>query len=692
MISKRDRYSYHYLSSMVTMLLVLLLPAITQAQEEDECPEPSKKALKLYESAIAYNLKGVEAYEKLIKAIEIDPNYAAAYSALAYINAERAEKALALSSVASLNNLRKAENLVEKYWKLAIEHCPSYRNWESHFLLGQFYYARQRYDEAFPHLQTYVANTVTQGNSDFRRANEYLKELNASVKQEKRSVQIRDSLLANKVPFDPVKIARASTPSDEYLPVLSPDNRYLFFTRREWVDTRTIHGKEEQERFIRSLNNYDNSFTVGEPMPAPFNQGLYQGGVSLSVDNKLMFVTVVSLSPQRDGTLFANGDIYYSELKESGWTPLASIGPHINQPATWEGQPSLSADNNTLYFASARPPDGEQNYGGMDLYKTIRLENGGWSEPINLGPVINTPGNEKTPFLHSDSYTLYFASDQHPGIGGFDIFYARMDEKGQFQTPENLGYPINTENDEHGFVVSTDGRHGYFSSNLDGSSLDIYSFDMPKKARPEQVVFVRGQVVSGKEAAKGLEILLKNTETNKEVNAVIDEESGEYVGVIAVKEGEDAIMTAKKEGYAFSSQYISSTDNVVGKPIETELEVREIEVGETYKINNINFATDSYELNKTAKVVLNEFFEFLKTNKGVKVSIQGHTDNEGNAEDNMVLSANRARSVYDYLIEKGIDASRLTHKGFGQTQPVATNDTEEGRAKNRRTEFVILSK
>lgn len=680
------------MSGTLWVLLIVFYPGLIFAQQDEVCEKPAKKAQKHFDEALTFNLKGREAYGLLIKSIEIDPSFAAAYAALAYINAQKLEKNQNVYSVGELRELQKAERQAEKYWKLTIEHCPEYRNWEASFLLGEFYYNRKRYDEALPYLQNYMANSNPLSNPDLIKADNYVKEITLLRRFNKNAESIRDSLLKNKVPFNPVRLDETSTDEfDEFLPVLSPDNRYLFFTRREMVDTKTLMGVQEMERFTQSDNNYNRTFTRGQPMPKPFNQGTYQGGASISVDNKIIFVTLVHLAPQRDGTMFANGDIYYSEFKDDAWTSLKSVGENINGAQTWEGQPSISSDNKTLYFASARPPDGKHNFGGMDLYKSERQANGSWGDPINLGPSINTSGDEKTPFMHSDSYTLYFASNKHPGIGGFDIFYAKMDASGTFQSPKNIGYPINTEDDEHSFVVSTDGRFGYFSSNLDGKGLDLYSFELPEQARPEHVVFVRGQIISGGDAAKGLEITLKNTETQKEVQAVVDETTGEYVGVIAVKEGEDAILTAKKEGYAFTSQYISSTENVVGKPMASELEVKKIAVGETYKINNVTFATNSYELRKHVRVILDEFYEFLETNAKVKVAIQGHTDNEGNASDNLVLSENRAKAVMQYLIEKGISADRLTAKGFGQNKPVATNDTPEGRAQNRRTEFLIVA-
>ena len=193
---------------------------------------------------------------------------------------------------------------------------------------------------------------------------------------------------------------------------------------------------------------------------------------------------------------------------------------------------------------------------------------------------------------------------------------------------------------------------------MDEASLDIYSFELYPEARPEHVVFVKGETISGKENIDGLEIKLKNVVTQKEVDAVIDEETGEYVGVIAVKEDEDVLMTAKKEGFAFTSQYISSNENVVGHPVKKDMEVKEIKKGETYRINNINFATNSFELNNTIRSILSEFAAYLNLNPDLEVELHGHTDNVGNNADNQVLSENRSKAVYEYLIEKGVSAER----------------------------------
>lgn len=646
--------------------------------QTEYCNKVKKKAKQYYEQAERYGFKGKESYFNLRKAIEEDDSFAEAYARLGEINQDKYNSQFHGPENKSAGNF---ENRMVEYFQLAMENCPEIENHRLSYILGEHFYNKKDYATAQAYLKDYVANRSGDKKNQLRdRAEAYIESI-------KRYFEI----LNNPVDFVPVKVSGASTENDEYLPSLSPDNKYLFFTRKQMIDTKSSFGKVEREIFTQSKNNYDGSFTGGLPMPEPFNMGQYQGGSSISVDNKLIFVTVVE-QINVNGYGFANGDIYYTEFKEGYWSDLKSAGPNINSRKIWEGQPSISADNKTLYFSRAidKVIPGE-HYGRMDIYKSERQEDGSWGPAINLGPEINTIGDEKSPFIHSDSYTLYFASNNHVGMGGFDIFYSKMDKEEDFTRVKNLGYPINTEEDEHGFIVSTDGRFGYFSSLMEEESLDIYSFELYKEARPEKVVFVKGETISGKDALEGLEIKLKNVVTQKEVEAVLDKETGEYVGVIAVKEDEDVLMTAKKDGYAFTSQYISSNETVVGKPVSSNMEVKKIKKGETYKINNINFATNSYELNNTIKAILDEFGEFLIRNTNLVVELHGHTDNVGNANENLILSQNRAKAVQDYLVEVGVSNDRLSSKGFGSKKPVADNNTSEGRAENRRTEFLVIS-
>lgn len=666
------------MNNYILIILAFFYCSNSYAQE-DNCIEPKKKAIKYFESArlVSSNQKK----SLLMEAIKHDPNYLEAYDELAVLADKEAENSFNKGEVGGLKN---NTALRISYWKKIVEICPAYRNFYHAMQLGNYYFGLRKYQEAKPYYQLILASPKAY-KEDERNAQARLVDIEIYLK-----------LINDTVPFQPVKLEGPATGNNEYLPMLSPDNRYLFFTRNMHDESVSSFDKGMKEVFIRSRKMGKNNFTSGMPMPDPFNLGQYQGGVSVSVDNQLLFITLVEVIPYRGknraglGQMFDNADIYFSEFKDGAWTKLESIGSNINTPTTWEGQPSISSDNKTLYFTRIVDFNGD-----MDIYKVERQPNGSWGNPINLGYPINTPGDEKSPFMHSDSYTLYFSSNEHIGIGGYDIFYSKMNETiQQFNKPINIGYPINTEKDEHGFVVSKDGDYAYYSSTNENNDLDIFTFELYEEARPESVLFVNGEIIDNAgNVPEGAKVMLKNTKTNQEVEAVIDKQTGSYTGVVRVNKDEDIMLTAKKEGYAFSSQLISSNEIVVGKPVITEkMEVKPIEVGAAYKINNINFETNSYQITPKIMLVLNEFIDFLKTNPRVKISINGHTDNVGDAKTNLTLSENRAKAVYDYLLIEDIEPSRLKYKGFGAAKPIASNNTEEGKAKNRRTEFVIIEK
>ncbi|MFZ4564598.1 MAG: OmpA family protein, partial [Bacteroidales bacterium] len=382
-------------------------------------------------------------------------------------------------------------------------------------------------------------------------------------------------------------------------------------------------------------------------------------------------------------------DIYYSENVNGDWSPIKSVSNKINLPGSWESQPTISADGRTLYFVSDR----SGGFGGYDIYRSIKSESGEWGTPINLGPLINSTGNEKSPFFHPDEKTLYFSSDGWMGLGGYDIFYSKLDDHGLWTKPKNIGYPINSPDDEVGFFVSTDGMQGFFASNkFNGKGgWDLYSFELYDAARPEKVLLIRGNIKSeySAEPVKA-HIELKNLDTKKISNIPMDSVTGNYVAVAPFNS--DYIMTVKKEGHVYESRYIAKVDSMFKLPARIDIEMKPIELNKSYRINDIYFPFNSFDLTMESKAVLDQLIDFLSESQNISIQIQGHTDNIGNDASNLKLSESRAHSVYNYLIEKGIAEKRLTYKGFGKAMPVAENDSEEGRARNRRTVFVITKK
>ncbi|MCK9219652.1 MAG: OmpA family protein [Bacteroidales bacterium] len=583
--------------------------------------------------------------------------------------------------VMGLINFKKAENnfsKAEKNFLKVLELCPTYDPY-TYYYLGEICYGREHYEEASKYLTEFLKEVdKIKTDEDYNRAVELL---NYS--------KFYQEMLNHPVPFKPLVVQGISTPENEYLPILSPDNQMALFTREIKLPVNRnnlVPTAQMKEKFMYSERHDDGTFTQGEEMPEPFNVNDNEGGATLTADNNTLYYTVCKFDNVKK---YLNCDIYFSENINGQWSPIKSISNKINLPASWESQPSISADGNILYFVSDRTG----GYGGYDIYRAIKGQNGEWGTPINLGPLINSTGNEKSPFIHPDGKTLYFSSDGWMGLGGYDIFFSKQKDNNTWSKPVNIGYPINSPEDEVGFFVSTDGTQGYFASNkFNGKGgWDLYSFDLYDAARPEKVLFIKGNVKSesSDEPIKA-RIELKNIETLKISEIPMDSVTGDYVAIAPFNS--DYIMTVKKEGFVFESKYIGKVDSSFRLPAKVDIEIKPIELNKSYRINDIYFPFNSSDLTAESKVVLDQLIEFLVENRSICIEIQGHTDNIGNDIANLKLSENRAHSVYKYLIEKKIPENRLTYKGFGKSVPVETNDTEEGRAKNRRTVFVITRK
>lgn len=340
-----------------------------------------------------------------------------------------------------------------------------------------------------------------------------------------------------------------------------------------------------------------------------------------------------------------------------------------------------------LFFASDRPG----GYGGSDIWYTERASDGTWRKAVNLGPTINTDTNERSPFLHTDSKTLYFSSSGHKGLGGMDIFYSKLNDKKIWQTPVNIGYPINSENDEVDFFVSLNGETAYFSSNnIDNKDWNIYQFPLYEEARPKNMIIVKGEVKSDDGDITEAVVEIRDTASNVVATGKVNEITGKYA--IATEfdkeKPQDIIVNIKKKGHSYDTKLINP-EKIVENVVTSDAEVKKVEVGKTYDLHDIYFGTNLYSLTEQSKHIINLFVEFLNENPTIKVEIQGHTDNVGDDADNQLLSERRAQSVYEYALSRQVDASRIRYKGYGESSPIATNNTPEGRAKNRRTIFLI---
>lgn len=564
--------------------------------------------------------------------------------------------------------------LAEQYLKKVIDACPDDIP-EAYFHLGKLAYTTNQKCDAINYFKKFL---TYQGDFDtlFTEAKMLMK----------WSEEICE-LINNPVPFNPKIVKGISSQLDDYLVSLSPDNEIAYYTRKT-KDFQISGYKSEpafQEKFYFSYRIADNVFDNGKEMPYPFNRNENEGGATITGNNKELIYTVCKMvtSPRQ----YYNCDLYSSKNIKGYWTDIVPL-ERVNRPDTWESMPSVTADGKELYFVSNRPG----GVGGYDIYKSFKDENGEWSEPINLGEPINTPGDEKSPFIHTDTRTLYFSSNGRPGMGGYDIYYVKLNDDNEKLEVKNIGYPINTENDEMGFIVSIDGKYGYFSSNnIKNESMggmDFYYFSLYNEAKPEEVILVKGNLKSD-DTTKPIKatVQIKSMES-KRITFIPVDEDGDYVA--SLLKNEDYLLTIKGEDIVYQSTYVAAKDSITAPVIKLEMEVQPIEVGKHYRLHNIYFAFNSADILANSQKVLDEFIVFLNDHPTLQIGIEGHTDNVGSDEFNLILSENRAKAVYNYLVNNGIDANRLQYKGFGESSPIATNDTEEGRAMNRRTEFVIL--
>ncbi len=673
-----------YFKYVIVLLSFCLFSLSLQAQET--C-KGKKKAERLFEKAqenwgLHQNKAKQEAYKQLIESIKIDPNCAASNFMLGKINFTRALKTNDIKKKTQL------KNRAMKYFKQVLKTCPEYHDFEAAFLLGNLQYNQKSYALAQPNINNYLEHTQNGlYHKEAQKISEHLKTY--------------FYLISHPVSFEPQIVEGVSTKEDEFLPMISPDGELAIYTHRYFAKDQLNDGGKIVEELAfsvkeqngQSINDY---FSKGKKMPYPFNvEGLDQGAMSMTIDNSELYITICQLTKSRGGA-FSNCDIYVSYNKNGQWSELKNLGTNINGKYSWESQPSISADGNMLFFASVRPENIGFDYDNnqtSDIYYSIRDKNGQWGKAQNIGAPINTKGNEKSPFLHTDSETLYFSSDELPGVGGYDIFYSKKDQE-KWTKPTNIGYPINKETNDLGFFVSTNGQKAYFSSDQldDNRRWNVYSFDLYEEARPQKVFFAKGQLLDEKgKALTDAKIEIKTSSSGRIQSGMVDKETGDYAIAVSVKKDEEILMTVKKKGHAFSSRYFKQDEALTNQPLKVSMEVKKIKVGESVEINDIHFATNSSDLTKGSRFILDDFADYLKYNPNIRIEIHGHTDNVGNFADNLKLSENRAKSVMDYLIEKGVDSMQIQkYRGFGETKPVASNQTKEGRAKNRRTEFLIV--
>jgi outer membrane protein OmpA-like peptidoglycan-associated protein len=451
----------------------------------------------------------------------------------------------------------------------------------------------------------------------------------------------------------------------EYFPSIAIDGKTFAFTRRNGSNEDVFLSEQKAGAWQTAT-------------PATFNTRQNEAAQNIAQNGSALVFTACDYP-----TGFGSCDIYICYQQNGTWGPAQNMGPAVNTEY-WESSPCLSADMQTLYFASTRPG----GYGGKDIWCVHKQPNGSWGQLENLGEAINTAQNEEGGFLHADGAHFYFTSDGKPGYGMRDIFMAIKVTDSTWQEAENLGYPINTIDDEGTLVVDAQGKKAYFNTDREGTlgGLDIYEFELPKKYQSFKSVWLSGRVLDTltnlpiaatlyiTEKTSGKKIILKADKTGYFFTTLLS--------------GKEYIFNINNKGYLlYSSGY--STALAPDSVYNANLYLQPLAVGKSVVLKNIFFDNNLAVLKAESAAELNTLLALLTENPSLNITINGHTDNVGKPTDNLRLSTQRAQAVTNFLLKNGIAKNRLKTKGLGALKPIANNKTEVGRAQNRRTEIIV---
>jgi len=633
-----------------TFLLAVFSLFFFQTRSQWYDPEKvDHKANTIYSLAInkAQNAEYVTAIKMINEALKIDPKFVDAYLSLAGIDANMKNYS------GSVSNFEKAFSLDSVYsdyyllpYSISLAGCG-------------------RFNEALHAVNTFLINPKINDRS--KKSGEFRK------KTYEFAIDYTNTHPAKNYVFEPQNLGdNVNTADLEYFPSITIDRKKLIFTRRI---------KANEDLYESNLEN--GNWSKASLLPGKINSTTFNEGASnISQDGKWMIFTGCNF-PKGSGSC----DLYISYLNKDGWSEPENLGRNVNSEF-WESTPSLSPDKRDLYFSSNVPG----GFGGKDLWVCHRDENGKWQEALNLGPEINTSADESTPFIHADNQTLFFNSNGHPGYSEKpDLFMSRKQADGKWGKPENLGYPINTIEDEGSLVVASDGKTAYFSSDRSDTKggLDIYSFELRPDVRPLKTLWVKGKVYDIK-TKTGLPstVELTDVSTRQLISKLQTDEDGNYLVTLPV--GKDYAFNVHRKGYLFYSENYNMSEISSDSTYTADIPLQPIEVNAHIVLKNVFFDSKKTVLKPESITELDNVVRLMNENPNIRIQISGYTDNVGKPADNLALSKGRAVAVINYLISKGINNNRLSFKGFGETNPIGNNNTEQGRAMNRRTELSVV--
>ncbi len=644
-------------SNILTLVMLVLSVALFGQKLSTKSP----KAEKLFEEAsyhITY-MQYFEAEEKLEKCIKTDPNFFEAFLLMGDLHAD-------------LNEPEAAAQYYRKALKINPDSYP-----RAHYFLGKLLISKGNYQSADSSFRKYLTYP---GIDDYSKRDTERQILNCNF---------AITSLQNPVEFTPMNMGNTINSNfSEYFPTMSVDGKTILYTR---LIAQSVN--QAQEDFFMSITDKNGFWYPSQNVGRPLNTPMNEGAATISADGNTIIFTACEQNgfygEGREG--YGSCDLFFTRKRNGKWMQPVNLGAPVNT-SNWESQPSLSSNGEALYFVRGVTHSDRRE---SDIFVSNLDAEGYWSKPDKISPAINTEESEESVLIHPDNNTLYFSSRGHVGMGGSDIFMSKRNPDGSWGEPLNLGYPINTYGDENSLLVNPNGEIGYLASDREGGFglLDIYAFDIPESLQADPVSYFKGVVydsLTRQLLAARIE-LIDIESGNRAMDAQSDGNNGEFF--VALIPHHNYIVNISKEGYLFFNQGIFIKENKdILKPFVLNIPLIPIEVGNKLVLNNIFFATDKSEIMSESFVELNKLVDFLKSNPTISVEIGGHTDNQGNMQHNKQLSENRAKAVYEYLVSKEIAAGRLKYKGYSFEKPVDSNDTEEGRAKNRRTEFTILQK
>ncbi len=590
-----------------------------------------------------------------------------------------------------------------KYLEKALQLDPDV-NKEAIYLLGSAYQLEYAFDIAIEKFKEYLnALSAEQRFIEQKKVNKHILEC-----------ELGKSYLAERTRAFIDNIGKTvNSRYPDYGPLISADESVLIFTSRRETSMGGELSEIDQDFFEDIYISYNdgNEWTEPANMGAPINTDIHDATVNLTADGQKLFI-------YKDlGYNKGAGDIFECKLEGNEWSKPKKLPKAINSDFH-ESSACYSHDGKRIYFITDKPG----GIGGRDIYYSDMDEKGKWGEAVNMGETLNTTYDEEGIFISHDGKTMYFSSQGHESMGGYDIFKSKLKDD-SWSEPINLGYPINTPDNDVYFVVAANGKHAYYASErLDGlGEKDIYKVTLLGPEKPvvlntednllanEQEPLVSNiymaPVVAVEEhlptILKGKvldEISLKPVQASIEL---VDNEKNEIVGVfesnsetgkylVTLPSGYNYGIAVKAEGYLFHSENFDIPEVSEYREIVKDVRLKSIKVGSKIVLKNVFFDTDKSVLRPSSYAELERLTKLLTDFSKLKVEISGHTDNVGTKAYNQKLSEARAKTIVDYLVKAGVDVQRLEYKGYGMDAPIANNDTEAGRQENRRTEFKIL--